>query len=311
MNPYPKPTAMGGTLIRAVIQLFKQNHFSLPIKKPILIACSGGVDSMALAHLVSRYGRKVIDPKLVSLLHLNHGWRKESATVEREAVRALANELEVGFLTKDLDAPSGKSNAEEDARLKRNKIYEALAGPQKKYRYVFTAHHYDDVVETLIWRFFRGELLEQKQGILFLDDLSLRPLLKVLKKQLRLYAADEGLKFFEDPTNADVDQMRARLRLELIPNLEKSFPGLKRSLARYTEMISPGNPEEVVHYSIEQGLKKFGITSKLNRTQKLEIEKLIKSVKRGKRICLPGGAMFEQTGSGAFSITLEKKVSSK
>lgn len=233
---YPKASPMGGTIIREVIANFKAHHFSLPIKEPILIAVSGGVDSMVLAHLLIRYGRKVIDPKLITLIHFDHQWRKASGTKERAAVKALAKKLSVQFLPIDLDPPGLKINKEKDARTKRNAVYSDLT--KSKFSYVFTAHHQDDVVETLIWRFFRGEFLTHQKGILFQDRKVLRPFLQVTKEEIRTYAKLEKVPHHEDPTNQDEDQMRAQLRKAIIPKLEKLFPGLKRSLARYARTAS-------------------------------------------------------------------------
>src|SRR5687767_4600866 len=102
--PYPKPSDIGGTLIRRVVGTFKHQlaadprlarKLKLPLSGKIAISVSGGVDSMVLAHLLCRYGRKVIaDPtRQVTLLHFDHQWRAESATIEREEVARLASTL--------------------------------------------------------------------------------------------------------------------------------------------------------------------------------------------------------------------------
>jgi tRNA(Ile)-lysidine synthase len=227
---YPKPSPIGGTIIRKVMALLKENQISLPMNRPILIATSGGVDSMVLAHLISKYGRRIIDPKKIILLHFDHGWRKESGTVEKKAVQQLAKELEVSFLSVKLKTQRQKTmskNLEEDARMKRNEYYASHTGS------VFTAHHADDVVETLVWRFFRGELFKQNEGILFQDNNVLRPFLKVTKEEIYLYAQSESVSFFEDPSNDNLTQMRAFFRKELKPLLLKQFPGFRNSVLSY------------------------------------------------------------------------------
>lgn len=239
MSPYPKPSAVGGTIIRKVMALLKENGLTLPIQKPILIATSSGVDSMVLAHLFSTYGRRIIDPKLITLLHFDHGWRKESATIEKKAVQKLAKQLGVGFISVKLKTQRQNSlsrNLEEDARLKRNEYYSTNTGMGKKFALVFTAHHADDVVETLVWRFFRGELFEQNEGILFQDNNVLRPLLKVTKEEIYLYAQLEKVSFHEDPSNQALGQMRAFFRAKLKPLIEKQFPGYRNSILRYTAL---------------------------------------------------------------------------
>jgi len=237
MNPYPKPSDIGGTMIRKVMALLKERSFALPISEPVFIATSGGVDSMVLAHLISTYGRKIVQPEQITLLHFDHQWRLESSTVEKDAVEKWAQKLGVGFLSVRLDSsverPLSK-NLEEDARMKRNEFYSSHSGPAK-FAHVFTAHHGDDVVETLVWRFFRGELFEQNEGILFQDNNVLRPLLKVTKEEIYAYAQAEGVPFHEDPSNQNSGQMRAFFRNELKPILLKQFPGFRSSVLRYVK----------------------------------------------------------------------------
>ena len=239
MSPYPKPSDIGGTIIRKVMALLKENEIPLPIERPILIATSGGVDSMALAHLISTYGRRIINPDLITLLHFDHQWRKESGTVEKKAVQSLAKKLGVKFVSVKLKPHRQKAlskNLEEDARLKRNEFYSSKAGIAKEYEFVFTAHHADDVVETLVWRFLRGELFEQNEGILFQDNTVLRPFLKVMKEELYHYATAEKVPFYEDPSNRAPGQMRAFFRTELQPLLSQHFPGYRTSVLRYTAL---------------------------------------------------------------------------
>ncbi len=240
MSPYPKPSPIGGTIIRKVMALLKGNNFKLPIDQPILIATSGGVDSMSLAHLITKYGRRIIDPKFITLLHFDHQWRKESGTIEKKAVQRLAKNLGVGFISVKLKSPRQNSlskNKEEDARLKRNEYYSSQTeGSGGKFAYVLTAHHADDVVETLVWRFFRGELFDQNEGILFQDNKVLRPFLKVTKEEIHEYAKSENVPFQDDPTNIAPGQMRAFFRTELKPLLMKQFPGFRNSVLRYAAL---------------------------------------------------------------------------
>lgn len=235
---YPKPQNTGGTLIRAVVQSLKESKIKLPIRSPILIATSAGVDSMSLAHLLLKYGRRVAPASKITLLHFDHQWRPESSLEEKRIVNDLALQYGAGF--KHLQLPSPQTNPEsknweDDARKKRVRVFRELAGKGKAYRWVFTGHHANDVVETLVWRFFRGEFLHQQAGILSKDDQVLRVLLKVTKEQLRQYALEESVPFLEDPTNLDPNQMRAQLRAEIFPQIQKVFPGFQNTVLRYSQ----------------------------------------------------------------------------
>ncbi len=294
LKHYSKPSAAGGTIIRKVIANFKAHGYGLPIEEPVWIATSGGADSMVLAHLISKYGRKVVDPKWVTLVHLDHGWRVASRTKEKRAVESLAKTLEVAFVSKELASPSERvsKNLEEDARLKRSQYFDQIE------KIVFTAHHRDDVAETLFWRFMRGELIESMKGISFQDHKVLRPFLKVTKREILAYAKAEGVRFYEDPTNRNLKQMRGFLRTKAFPLLEKHFPGFPEKIAGYADRIEPGAMKsgETDVASVLEAV----IDCRLNRHQRNQIQKSVLELKLGQEISLPGGRVLERTKNGFF-----------
>lgn len=306
-NVYASPGRAGGTLIRQVIRTFKQERVALPLQGRVLIAVSGGVDSMALAHLLSRYGRKIVAPGQITLLHLDHGWRPESASEEPETVRQLSVSLNVGFLGQRLPAPKGKGlesrNLEEDARLKRQRVYRSLAGAGKPYSMVLTAHHRDDQAETVLFRFLRGELLELGGGILFQDGNSLRPFLQVSKSQIRAYAAEEGLDCHEDPTNADPRRFRAWARGCVFPLLEEHFPAVRDVLAKYPERLvarSGGGMLQSVKLGVE-----LAIGRPLGRAQVEELRAQLSGVARRRALSLPGGVRLRPVKQGYLIENLD------
>src|SRR6185437_14954045 len=87
---YPKPGPVGGRIIRQVIADLRKAGLDLPITSDILIAVSGGSDSMALAQLVLRYGRRISAPGKIGLLHVNHGWRGKASLKDEQHVRKFA-----------------------------------------------------------------------------------------------------------------------------------------------------------------------------------------------------------------------------
>ena len=306
MQSYPKPSAIGGTLIRKVIAQCKKLETTLPLGEPVLIAVSGGVDSMVLAHLLARYGRRLIDPSQITLLHLDHGWRPESGKEEKNLVKNLAKELEVGFRSEKLDPPSKalmSKNWEEDARLKRTKVFDTLAGPKQKWKYVFTAHHQDDLAETLFFRFLRGEIFEQNKGILFNDPPVLRPFLQVSKEEIRAYAKAEKVPYLEDPTNLETDQFRGLYRARLMPHLIRHFPGLHKTLATYANRTSL-NRESPLDNSLRVAIES-AIGIPLNRAQRTALSSKVSQMKVGERLSLPEGLQLKRLKNGYFIETPE------
>lgn len=227
MKPYPKPGRTGGRLIRELIQFLRQNGVQLPLDSHILIATSGGSDSMALAHLLVRYGRRVGGEQSMTLIHINHGWRGEASDEDARFVRRCAKEWGVRARVFRLKPPRKRpgetpESLEDLARRARKRIYQKLAVQENAV--ILTAHQADDVAETLLWRLFTGAALTHGAGILVKEGCELRPLLRVRKKDLQEYLQEEGILWREDTTNHQGRFLRSRIRQEMIPVVERLFP---------------------------------------------------------------------------------------
>lgn len=234
---YPKPGPTGGQLIRDAIGLLRDHGVRLPIAH-ILIAVSGGLDSMALAHLLIRYGRRVGDSKNIRILHINHGWRGAESDADARFVRKAAKDWAVPLSVHKLRppsankaVPSGASSGswEELARAQRKRIFDHY---KERGWTVFTAHHADDLAETVLWRIFTGNQETHGAGIAVQHDSEIRPLLRSKKAQLRKFLEEEGVLWREDVTNTEGRFLRSKMRLELIPVLERLFPRAKEHLTR-------------------------------------------------------------------------------
>jgi tRNA(Ile)-lysidine synthase len=298
MSFYPRPSGTGGVLIRKVMGLAKSRGLALPIRDPVLIAVSGGVDSMVLAHLLARYGRNFVDPAKITFLHLDHGWRPESAGVERTAVERMAAELGVAFLHQKLPPPLEEPslNREEDARKKRIHVYDELAGEGRPHRWVLTAHHQDDVSETLFWRFLRGEFDHHREGILFRDCQCLRPFLHVKKEEIRAYASEEGVVHHEDPTNSDPRHFRAWMRERVFPLLESGFPAVRETVAEYARRAESDSSSSEL-----EGLRNLlaAVTrGPLNRSQREALTRMLHATSEGATLFLPGGVQLKRLKQG-------------
>lgn len=263
MTPYPKPSATGGVIVRQVIGLLRKAEIQLPLTSHILIACSGGADSIALAHLCAKYGRRIAPKGALTLLHINHGWRAGESDQDERLVVELADSLGIECKVERLVSPSKWARQdvswEDEARKARKKIY---AKYHAQGFVVLTAHHADDLAETLLWRLFTGKAETHGGGIAVQNQGEIRPFLSIRKATLKKYLKEERQAWREDQTNADPRFLRARMRQELLPVVEKIFPkavehlvklGLQAQLPNSRKTSAQGVPVEVLFDAV--GLK--------------------------------------------------------
>jgi tRNA(Ile)-lysidine synthetase-like protein len=234
VNYYPKPGPTGGKLIRKVVGLFKKAGISLPISKTIFLSVSGGPDSLAMAHLLIRYGRKIASAKQFQIIHINHHWRAEQSDDEMLLVERFAKKVGAECHVFHLDPKHLKKglSPEDAARKERRKIFDDIVH-RFPGAWIFTAHHLDDLAETWIWRACTGQLETHAGGILFQNGSILRPLLTARKSELIQYLKEEKLEYRIDPTNEDVRFLRGKIRKFLVPNLDLCFPAWVNRVTEY------------------------------------------------------------------------------
>lgn len=164
-----------------------------------IVAVSGGIDSVALLHML----KQAADHEIV-VAHFDHGIRDDSAE-DATFVESLARDYGLRFETER--AELGPDASEETAR---NRRYAFLRRVAKKYNgHIVTAHHSDDVVETIAINFHRGT---GWRGLAVLDSDVVRPLVLLTKADLFEYAKQHGLQWREDSTNASDKYLRNRMR---------------------------------------------------------------------------------------------------
>ncbi len=202
----------------------------------IILGCSGGPDSMCLLSLLMKENINVI------VAHVNHHVRKESDE-EYSYLKSFCEKNNITFEGLDLyDLP--KDNFESIARKKRYEFFESL---YNKYhaKYIMTAHHGDDEVETILMRLTRGSNLPGYIGIKKNDGKYVRPLLNVTKEDIINYCRDNNIKYFVDKTNNEDSHTRNRYRKEVLPFLKKEnknvhlkYLSFSEELSKYDEFIN-------------------------------------------------------------------------
>ncbi len=208
-------------LILKTVCAFLKVHYNP--KQPVLLAFSGGSDSLALLHLLQAYGKS--HALSLALVHVDHGWREESRQ-EAEHIAAMAASMGLPLHQKRLQPSTLKGNLEAACREERLHFFRELC-TLHNYQAVLLAHHADDQAETVLKRALEGASLANLGGLLpetALYGMKLwRPLLAIPKKKLSAWLAQQQLVGFHDSTNEDPRYLRARMRTTIIPQLSQDF----------------------------------------------------------------------------------------
>ncbi len=206
-----------------------KEQFPNTFEGKILLAVSGGVDSVVLAHLCREVGLDF------SLAHCNFHLRGEESEGDEAFVMELADALEAevfieGFETQAY-AKEKKISIQMAARDLRYNWFRELQ-ETLQFDYVFTAHHANDNLETVLINFIRGTGLEGLTGIPDVNEFTIRPLLPFTRKHIEDYAHLQKLKWREDSSNDSVKYFRNKVRLEVIPKLLELNPQLLESFSK-------------------------------------------------------------------------------
>ncbi|MGQ9905066.1 MAG: tRNA lysidine(34) synthetase TilS [Anaerolineae bacterium] len=227
---------------------------------PIILAVSGGPDSLCLADTVlSQVDALGLLP---AIAHLDHGLRGEASRADAEFTRAFASARSAPFFGEQADVASlanaARLSIEVAARRAR---YDFLARAAYAFgaSLIALAHHADDQAETVLLRLIRGTGLTGLRGMQLLSPhpsarglYLIRPLLQITHAEVLAYCQARQLEPRLDETNASADHLRNRVRRELLPLLEQYNPGIRAVLARLAE-IAAGDAEIVAH-AAEQAL---------------------------------------------------------
>ena len=189
-------------------------NFAELTQHPLLIAVSGGVDSVVLLHLCHRIGLNV------AVAHCNFHLRAEDSNLDQQFVEALSVQLKLPFFVKEFDtnhyASENKVSIQVAAREQRYQWFEEIL-KQKKYKFLLTAHHLDDSMETFFINFSRGTGIEGLLGIPEKVDYIRRPLLVFTRQEIEEYANQNQLLWREDYTNAQTKYLRNKIRKNILP----------------------------------------------------------------------------------------------
>jgi tRNA(Ile)-lysidine synthase len=217
--------------------------------RKILIACSGGPDSVALFHLL-----RILAPHRkwkIALIHFNHELRPREAKKDENFVCRLAEKFRVPFYVGagnvKREARKTQTSIEECARKMRYDFFIRTAR-REKFPVIVLAHTQDDQAETVLMRVIQGTGLRGLQGIrekVKVGKVALvRPLLHFAKQELLEFLRKEKRRFCRDKTNDSTQFVRNRIRLELIPSLRRDFnPCVTEAVLFFSNFLRRFNSE--------------------------------------------------------------------
>jgi tRNA(Ile)-lysidine synthase len=205
----------------------------------VLIAVSGGADSIALLYLLADLKERLgID---LAIGHLNHSARGDESDEDAQFVSRIGTSLGIKTFIEKIDVSNEqkklKTSFQESGRIVRRKFLEstldAIGGNK-----IALGHIADDQVETFLINLLRGSGLKGLGGMDQINGFYVRPLLNCFKSEIHEYLLQRGLKHRFDKSNSKKDYLRNRIRLDLIPNIEKNFnPNFKENLLGTIDII--------------------------------------------------------------------------
>ena len=209
------------------------------LENKIYVAYSGGPDSTALLHLLAKMS--IEDQLEVKAIHVNHNLSKKSKAWE-DHCKKTCSILNIDLTIESVQIISDGGGIESASRKTRYKIFENLleSGDQ-----ILLAHHSDDVAETIFMRLLRGTGVDGLEGPKFTREIGkgrlIRPLLKITKKEILNYLAENNIQYIEDDSNINNEFDRNFLRNKIFPMLEDRWKGFSKRINNTSSIFRDRN----------------------------------------------------------------------
>ena len=255
-----------------MLQNFK-NHIdkNLPFLKgsKLLIAISGGIDSVVLTHLLHQLNFDI------QLAHCNFQLREKESDLDEGFIKKLGKQLNIDTFSIRFDtniySKDNKLSTQLAARKLRYDWFQQLTD-KHQFDYVLTAHHADDNLETFLINLSRGTGLEGLTGIPEINGNIVRPLLSFSQKEVEEYADKNQIKWREDASNQETKYLRNKIRHQIIPLLKEVNPNLLKTHHKTTDYLKQS--QQIIADKMQEVSAK--VVSKEGDLIKISIPELLK-----------------------------------
>ena len=239
----------------------------------IVVACSGGPDSMCLLHVINSLKEK-LNLKIICA-HVNHNLRTESEN-EANFVREYCNNNDTIFEYMKIEKYNKNKFSEEEGREKRYLFFENVIDKYNA-KYLMTAHHGDDLIETILMRIVRGSNLKGYAGINKVSKndkyIIVRPLLNLDKKSILEYLKDNKIKYVLDKSNNDEKYTRNRYRKHVLPFLKNEDKNVHQKFLKFNSEIT--KESEYIKRTIASKIKDVYVENYIVINKLLELDEYL------------------------------------
>jgi len=194
-------------------------------KSRFLVAISGGMDSVVLAHMCQKLGLQF------DLCHVNYHLRAADSDLDEAFVRDLAEAMKVRLFHTHADLSAFDGNIQMEARAQRYRFFEEII-KKEGHDYIMTAHHLDDLAETFLFNVGRGTGIDGALSIPAQNDRIIRPMIQMSRQEIADYAQEHQIAYREDVSNKSDKYARNYLRHHVIPELKKQNPNFLKGLQK-------------------------------------------------------------------------------
>ncbi|UTD15400.1 tRNA lysidine(34) synthetase TilS [Tenacibaculum mesophilum] len=244
-------------------------QFSFLKEKKLLIAISGGVDSVVLTHLLHQLQFNI------SLAHCNFQLREKESDLDEMFVKELGKSFNIQTFTTRFNtneyATKNKLSTQLAARELRYSWFDSLS-QKNNFDYILTAHHADDNLETFLINLSRGTGLEGLTGIPPINKNIIRPLLIFSREEIVAFAKNNNIKWREDESNSETKYLRNKIRHQIVPTLKELNDSVLKNFNKTIDHLKES--QQIIDDKIADITHE--IVSKEGDLLKINIEKLLK-----------------------------------